>query len=212
MRNNNGNGEIMQQGTCPICKDGKTYKNVSWHLGMAHKKEIMEKFGGEEETEEQNSPTPSDNPIRVIANRPSTLQQVMVDAAKQMLDWKIIMMMAESKQNGTVRDIAELSNAINPPQRTSITEMKEMFRMFQEMQPEEEEEEEGELPYVETPNEWLNVAQQVLPMVKNYLDKKKGVDTNVRNGNTGTEDISGNADKIINSNTDRVENTKPTGD
>lgn len=187
---------------CDICNDGHEYKNLGWHLGMKHGTELVkqrQELLGEEETESKPQTTQSDSPQRTVAIRPSSLQQVMVDAAKQMLDWKMIEMIASSKQNNSVREIAELTNIVNPPQRTSVTEMKEMFKIFQEMQPEQEEEEEDN--YIETPNEWVNVAQQVVPLIKDYLAKKAEVKQNGNERiNSGIKGDIDDANKVAESN------------
>ena len=92
--------------------------------------------------------------------------------------------------------------------------------------------ERGEMPYIETSNEWVNIAQQILPLVKGYL-QSRGV-TNIEQPspimypeqnfnaemqqelakledkqderiNTGVEGVSANTDKTVDRDIKRVE-------
>ena len=97
-----------------------------------------------------------------------------------MLNIKIIEMLSKSPET-SIRDIA---TALNPPQSTPLDELKKYHDLVYG--------EETKLPYIETGNEWVNVAQQAIPIVKDMLDQRKQVkqkmegENDVREGNADT--------------------------
>jgi hypothetical protein len=91
-----------------------------------------------------------------------------------MLNIKIIEMLSKSP-NTTLQ---EINHAINPPPQQSLKELVELHNLIY---PEKE-----DPPMIETGNQWVDIAQQAIPMVKDLLQSRKQPnmesDLNVRRG------------------------------
>lgn len=150
--------------TCPVC--GKVVKDIGRHIGLAHSKQVEDMFMGSEvelqpELKVNNPPVvnTSSPPVNSIGIRGS-VNDLIKEKLDTMLNIKIIEMLSANKDVG-IKEINAMMQP--PPQQTNIKELIELHNLLYP--------EKNEAPYIETSNEWVNVAQQALPMIKDFASE-----------------------------------------
>jgi hypothetical protein len=145
---------------CRYC--GKQVQNLAQHIINLHPT-ILEKL---EETiidYPSNFQPPGSAGIRqdLPAPKISDISTLIREKLDLMLNIKIIEMLSKSP-NTTLQ---EINQAINPPPQQSLKELVELHNLIY---PEKE-----DPPMIETGNQWVDIAQQAIPMVKDLLQSRK---------------------------------------
>jgi hypothetical protein len=157
---------------CRYC--GKEVNRLAEHIIRMHPS-IMEKL---EEIPLEEVKNPPVSPVLTAPNqRIGNLSVLIQEKLDLMLNIKIIEMLSKSPDT-SIQDIAK---AINPPEKTTIQELKEYHDLVYPK----------EMPYIDTGNDWVNIIQQAIPIVKEMMPKKKNAEVpqNVRTGNSEDDGI-----------------------
>jgi hypothetical protein len=168
------NENLEKKYKCRYCS--KQVQNLAQHIINLHPT-ILEKL---EENLDLTPPPPNLQTPTISHQRGNAdIGSLIREKLDLMLNIKIIEMLSKSP-NTTIQ---EISQAINPPQQTNLKDIVELHNLIY---PERE-----EMPVIETGNQWVDIAQQALPIVKDMLQSRKPKqesDLNVRGGektNTG---------------------------
>jgi len=156
---------------CPLCQ--KQIRNLGFHLANQHPN-ILDRLDNFADTGYDKPLAPATPTPQLYPSPPrGDINALIREKLDTMLNIKIIEMLS----NNPNVSIQELQNAINPPQKTTIQELKEYHDLVYG-------EKEEELPYIETENEWVNIIQQFLPVIKelfkggvNIQSSKPPIDT-----------------------------------
>lgn len=158
---------------CRYC--GKEVMSLANHIVRMHPA-VIEQI--EEVPQQQVINTPV-SPILPAQNvKIGDISTLIRDKLDIMLNIKIIEMLSNSKD----MNLADIQKAISPPTKTTIEELREYREFLKTENP----------PYIETGNQWVDIAQQAIPIIKKMVPQKKKqteVDLNVREGNRETGNI-----------------------
>jgi len=136
---------------CHFC--GKEVRNLAVHTLNQH----PDAFNRLDEVASTPlvSPAPPSQPQLYASAPKGDINALIREKLDTMLNIKIIEMLSKNPSTS----IQELQQALNPPQKTTIQELKEYHDLVYG-------EKEPELPYIETENQWVNIIQQFLPVIK----------------------------------------------
>lgn len=145
----------MAAKNCPYC--GKDVENLASHIIRMHPKimESLDEMGDSEPPKQPNTP-----PLAHSKAVPKGISEMIREKLDIMLNIKIIEMLSKSPDTS----IQEIAQAMNPPQNTNLKELKEFHDIVYKENPQ---------PIIPTGNEWVDIAQQAIPIIKEMLPAKK---------------------------------------
>ena len=141
---------------CHFCR--KEVRNLGIHIINNHPNILAQL----DEYTEKGSLAPSSPAPPLTPRSTQNLTAMIQEKLDIMLNIKIIEMLSKSP-DATIQDI---SNAINPPKNTTLEELKAYHELVYGK-------EKSELPYIETENQWANLAQQALPIVRDMFANRQ---------------------------------------
>jgi len=149
---------------CLVCQ--KEVYNLVPHFLTSHPS-LVEKIEHLEQ-----APLSQQQPVQQQPVQAASISSLIKEKLDIMLNIKIIEMLSNSPDTS----LKDISDAINPQPKTTLKELKEMHDLIY---PEQQQ-------IVETGNQWFDIAQQAIPIVKDLMQSKKqqGVVNNVRTRET----------------------------
>jgi hypothetical protein len=161
----------MEIKKCRFC--GKDVQNLAAHIIRIHPA-IVEQLDESPPLSPQTPLSPPNSAILPAQNmRIGDISTLIREKLDIMLNIKIIEMLSQSKD----LNLTDIQKAINPPQKSTLEEIKEYHEMVYGG---------ADIPFVQTGNQWVDIAQQAIPIIKEMLPKRKinnEGETNVREGN-----------------------------
>jgi len=156
---------------CPHC--GKNVKNMGFHISNNHPS-IMAQL--EEKSPSPPPATPSPPPSYEkkadVFEPDMDIDRLIYKHLNRMLSLKFIEMIGGTNNP----DITEIRRAMQPPQPpTPLSELKAYHDLV--YKDNKREREEVEIP--ETGNQWIDLATQAIPLVRDLINKKQGDGKNV---------------------------------
>jgi len=161
---------------CPLCN--KDVRNMGYHIANIHPSALAQL--------EENIPPPSPpaTPTPTLSGKFSPpgvvggdLNALIREKVETMLNIKIVEMLSKGA------NVGDVAKVLNPPQPTSFIELKQMHDLIYSAKPHLEEKAEEN-----SGNQWLELINNALPIVKDMLPQRKKQMEENKNVEFGTDE------------------------
>jgi len=160
---------------CPLCN--KEVRNLGMHIANIHPNTLKE-------YDDVFPPSPPATPTPTLSGKFSPpgvvggdLNALIREKVETMLNIKIVEMLSKGA------DIRDVARVLNPPQPTSFMELKQMHDLIYSAKPHLEEKAEEN-----SSNQWLELINNALPIVKDMLPQRKKQMEESKNVEFGTDE------------------------
>lgn len=180
----------MKSGICPAC--GQDFLHLGQHIANKHPEIIDQAIKAAESGQASVTPTLGTSlPVQAAQNvqtRPNLMIRSYSEIIAQALNDIVAVQIIKALSSSNPPSLQDLGSIMNPPKQTQLSDVIDFHKKIYG----------DEHPMIETGNQWIDIAQQALPIIKDMMPKKKAeMMPNVRGDETANNDLPGGVFKEI---------------